>query len=229
MIVAALFLFGAVVWGYACGLFPSGPWVARRSLGGRNLTELGSGSTGATNVLRYAGWGMAFAVVVLDVLKAVVAILLVRYVADFLALRFEDGNGNGNGNGNLDILAWGEAGAAVGCLLGHCFPVWSARFRGGKGVASMVGVVLLLVPWMFFVSALLWVGVLGLWGFSSVASLAVCLFLVVGGLFWVGGVPFWGLVGVVVVVLVRHRENMARLWRGEEGRVFGGLWRRLRR
>ena len=217
-------LAGVFVWGYLCGLFPSGPWVARSSLGGRYLTEVGSGSTGATNVLRYAGWGRAFAVVALDVVKAVLAVLAARYVmdssADLFALRFGD---------NVGFLAWGESFAAVGCLLGHCFPVWSRGLRGGKGVASMFGVVLVFSSNLFVASALLWVGVLGLWGFSSLASLAVCLFLVGGSLFWGGDVVVWGMFGVVGIVVWRHRENVARLWRGEEGRVFGGLWRRLRR
>ena len=222
-----LFLGVVFVWGYLCGLFPSGPWVARSSLGGRHLTDLGSGGTGATNVLRYAGWGRAFAVVLLDVMKAVVAILSARYGADIFALRFGAVESLA---GNLgDSLAWGEVFAAVGCLLGHCFPLWSKGFRGGKGVASLLGIVLMFSPWLFFASVLLWLGILGLWGFSSLASLGVCLFLLLGGLFWVEGVVVWGILGVVGIVVLRHWGNVGRLVRGEEGRVFGGLWRRWRR
>ena len=217
--MSVLFLAGVFVCGYGCGLFPSGPWVARSSLGGRHLTDVGSGGTGATNVLRYAGWGRACAVVVLDIVKAVAAILIARYGADLFALRF----------GDVAFLAWGEGGAAVGCLLGHCFPLWSRGLRGGKGVASMMGVVLMLSPGLFFASGLLWLGILGMWGFSSLASLGICLFLLVGSLFWVGGVMVWGIVGVVVIVVLRHRENVVRFWRGEEGRVFGGVWGRWRR
>ncbi len=220
--------FGVVfLGGYLCGLFPSGPWVARSSLGGRHLRDVGSGSTGATNVLRYAGWGRAFAVVALDVMKGMVAILLARYAivlgGDLFALRF----------GDVEFLGWGESFAAVGCLLGHCFPVWSRGFRGGKGVASLMGIISLLSPGMFFVSVFLWVGILGMWGFSSLASLGVCLFLLLGGIFGgvggVGGAVGWGIVGIVGIVVGRHWENVGRLWRGEEGRVWGGVWGRWRR
>ena len=87
MMVLVLFFGVVFVCGYLCGLFPSGPWIARGSLGGRHLTDMGSGSTGATNVLRYAGWGRALAVVLLDMMKGIVAILLARYGEDVLALR----------------------------------------------------------------------------------------------------------------------------------------------
>ena len=229
--VGAGLFFGVIfLGGYLCGLFPSGPWVARGSLGGRHLRDVGSGSTGATNVLRYAGWGRAFAVVALDVMKGIVAILLARYGVvlggDLFALRF----------GEVEALVWGEFLAGVGCLLGHCFPLWSRGFRGGKGVASLMGIILLLSPGMFFVSVLLWLGILGVWGFSSLASLGVCLFLLLGGVFGgvggVGGGVGWGIVGIVGIVAGRHWGNAGRLLRGEEGRVFGGvrgLWGRWRR
>ena len=170
MMVLVLFFGIIFVCGYVCGLFPSGPWIARGNLGGRHLTDMGSGSTGATNVLRYAGWGRALAVVLLDMMKGVVAILLARYGEDVLALRL----------GDVEHLAWGEVFAAVGCLSGHCFPLWSKGFRGGKGVASMMGIVVMLSSGLFFVSGLLWLGILAMWGFSSLASLGVCLFLVAG-------------------------------------------------
>ena len=81
--------------------------------------------------------------VVLDIVKAVAAILIARYGADLFALRF----------GDVAFLAWREGGAAVGCLLGHCFPLWS---RGLRSVASMM---------QAFVRGLLWLGILGmLWG-----------------------------------------------------------------
>ena len=216
--MSALFLFGVFVFGYLCGLFPSGPWVARSSLAGRHLTDLGSGSTGATNVLRYAGWGRAVLVVLLDIMKAVMAILLARYGADLFALRF----------GHVEPLVWGESFAAVGCLLGHCFPVWSRGLRGGKGVASTMGVLLMLAPWVLCGAVVLWLGLLGLWGFSSLASLGVCLFLLLAALFWLEGAVAWGVVVIVLMVGFRHRENVRRLWCGEEKRVFGGLWRRGR-
>ena len=219
MMVLVLFFGIIFVCGYVCGLFPSGPWIARGNLGGRHLTDMGSGSTGATNVLRYAGWGRALAVVLLDMMKGVVAILLARYGEDVLALRL----------GDVEHLAWGEVFAAVGCLSGHCFPLWSKGFRGGKGVASMMGIVVMLSSGLFFVSGLLWLGILAMWGFSSLASLGVCLFLVLGGILWLEGVVVWGVVGIVGIVVVRHGGNIMRLWRGEEGRVFGGVWRRLLR
>ena len=218
MMLALFFVF-VLVGGYLCGLFPSGPWVARSSLGGRHLTSVGSGGTGATNVLRYAGWGRAFLVVLLDVGKAVVAVLLARYGADLFELRF----------GDDERLVCGESFAAVGCLLGHCFPLWSRGFRGGKGVASMMGIVLMFAPWLFFVSLLLWLGVLGMWGFSSLASLGVCLFLLAGGVLWLEGFVLWGICGVVGIVVLRHWGNIGRLWRNQEKPVFEGLWRRRKK
>jgi glycerol-3-phosphate acyltransferase PlsY len=197
--------------GYLLGSIPFGLIAAK--LKGVDIRRHGSGNIGATNVWRVCGWRCGLPVFVLDVLKGVAAVVLARW----LATKFSGD------------AAWCGIGAAMACILGHSFPVW-LRFKGGKGVATSLGVFLGLMP-LASVSALaLWVVVFKATGYVSLASIAAAVALPLTAILaqaggwghgWSAGWPAAGFAAVAgVLVIVRHRANIARLRAGTENR-FG--------
>ena len=252
--VSICFLAAMFVCAYACGLFPSGHLLVFASkkfggkklggkkLGGKNfgdkkLTEFGSGGTGATNVLRLVGVKAAALVLILDFSKAVVALLLVRKLAETAlnagllspeTLIFNNGHGIGIGFSNGEhFISLSLAVGVVGCLSGHCFPLWSKGLRGGKGVASAAGLLLILQPSLLLSALLLWSGVFWFFGYSSLASMSAGLLVFVAALFLASeplshGLDYggYGLALGVAIVIFRHRENITRLWCGEEKRLY---------
>ncbi len=202
----------ATVLSYVAGTLPAS-YLAGRALRGIDLRRHGSGNLGAANVYRTLGAGPAAAVVLIDVAKG--------YAATALLPRLL-----GEGEVWADsVLAPGALPLACGAaaILGHVFPVWLG-FRGGKGVASGVGVFLALSPLATAVAVALWAAVLALTRIASVASLAlgVCLPVLV----WTeqrGEREAPGLVALAAAaaafVFWTHRENLRRLARGEERRI----------
>jgi glycerol-3-phosphate acyltransferase PlsY len=175
---------------YLCGSIPFGLLIARLKTG-KDVREVGSGNIGATNVARAAGRGAAIATLVLDALKGLVPVLLARGPA------------------------WLPAACAICAVLGHCFPVW-LKFRGGKGVATGLGVSLALAPWAALAGAATWGVLYKLYRISSVGSLAgVAVALAVAALtsdaFAVEGVA-----AVAALIVVRHAGNIRRLLRKQE-------------
>jgi glycerol-3-phosphate acyltransferase PlsY len=189
-------IYAALV-GYLLGSIPFGLILAR-VFGAGDLRSIGSGSIGATNVLRTGRKGLAAATVLLDAGKGLVAVLI--------AERFWPGF---------------EGVAAVGAVIGHCFPVW-LRFRGGKGFATAAGVCLALGWQVMLVCAALWAAALTASRISSVSSMtAVVAAPAVAWLFGLTAVvPV--LVAIAAIVLVQHRANIRRLMAGEEPKVGRG-------
>ncbi|MEH3035529.1 MAG: glycerol-3-phosphate 1-O-acyltransferase PlsY [Sphingomonas adhaesiva] len=187
----------AVVLGYLLGAIPFGVLLTRMA-GAGDLRSIGSGNIGATNVLRTGRKGLAAATLLLDLAKGLVAVLLVEHVLP--------------GMGPV---------AAAAAFVGHCYPVW-LRFRGGKGVATMMGVVLGLFWPLGLVFALLWLGLLAITRISSLAGIGAALSTPVTaamlGRFDL--VPL--LMALAGIVLWKHRANIARLIDGTEPRVGGG-------
>jgi acyl phosphate:glycerol-3-phosphate acyltransferase len=174
---------------YLCGSIPFGLLIARAATGA-DVRNVGSGNIGATNVARAAGRPAAIATLVLDALKGLVPVLFVARMPDA-----------------PPMLASGCAFAAV---LGHCFPVW-LRFRGGKGVATGLGVSLALAPVAAVAGAAAWVVLYALLHISSVGSLAgVAVALVVAAL-TANRYAVYGLIGVALLIVLRHRANIHRL------------------
>ena len=180
--------------GYALGSIPFGLILTSLS-GAGDLRSIGSGNIGATNVLRTGRKGIAAATLLLDLLKALAAVLLAR--------QFWPGH---------------EALAALGAILGHCFPVW-LRFKGGKGVASMMGASLGLAWPIGLAYAITWLGLLAITRISSLAGLTAAVVAPIAA-WWIGR-PDYAIVlaAIAVLVLVLHRGNIQRLIAGTEPRV----------
>lgn len=186
-------VFAALV-GFLLGSVPFG-LILTRAAGLGDVRQIGSGSIGATNVLRTGNKGLAAATVLLDAAKAVVPILIAK--------AFWPGT---------------EGVAAVAAVAGHCFTPWLA-FKGGKGFASAAGALGALAFPAFFVCAMIWVATLAISRISSVSSLVsvIAAPLVAWGM----GFPqiIAPLVAIAAIVIVQHRANIGRLMRGEEPKV----------
>jgi acyl phosphate:glycerol-3-phosphate acyltransferase len=185
----------AIAGAYLLGSIPFG-YLAGRARG-VDIRTLGSRNVGATNVFRTLGKPIGIAVMVLDIAKGVVAVVIARILTD-------------------DPWPLVAAGAAV---VGHVYPLW-LRFKGGKGVAVGCGVAIGLVPWVALALVPVWVLLVGLTRYVSLASIVVAV--ASAPTVWLFGcersaVVFAVIVGVAVVV--RHRANIVRLVRGEELRL----------
>ncbi len=182
----------AVLW----GSLPWGPWLARASGGTVDLRTAGSGSIGATNVARVYGWRLALPVFLLDASKGALPVAL------GLAL----GADTDTIGVSLSLAVWA-----------HCYTPWLG-FRGGKGVATGAGGVLVWSPWLGLVAMGVWSLFLALFKRSSLASLMGTLTMVIGAALTEPDKLPWLLV-IALLVAWRHRGNVKRLVQGTEDRV----------
>jgi glycerol-3-phosphate acyltransferase PlsY len=174
---------------YLCGSIPFGLFVVR-AVAKKDVRSVGSGNIGATNVGRAAGRKWAIATLVLDALKGFVPVLLARRA--------------------LDAPAWLAAACAMAAVLGHCFPVWLG-FRGGKGVATGLGVSLALAPLAALAGAVVWLVFYKLLRISSIGSLAGVAASLVVAVFTAPREAAYGLAAVAAIIVARHTGNIKRL------------------
>lgn len=188
---------------YVLGSIPFGLLIVK-ARGGPDIRKAGSGNIGAANVTRTAGAVAGALTLVLDAGKG--------YLAVWLAGHWTGGN-----------IRWMMA-AAVAAVIGHMFPVW-LRFRGGKGVATGLGVLLPICWEAVLAGAVLWLAVVAFWRYSSLGSIvaAVVLPLLIYGLYAPGHTPpasvTLGTVVISLLILAKHRGNMERLIEGTENRL----------
>ena len=181
----------ALALGYLLGSIPFG-FLLTRIAGKGDVRDIGSGSIGATNVLRTGSRPLAALTLVLDCLKGTAAVVLARYLF---------------GDEAAPI-------AAAGAIVGHLYPLW-LKFRGGKGVATLLGVLIPLLPVAAAVYAAVWILLLltirisSVAGMSAAASAPITAAILHSSLF-----PM--LLGFALLVVWKHRENIARLTRGAE-------------
>ena len=187
----------ALAIGYLLGSIPFG-LVLTRVAGKGDVRAIGSGNIGATNVLRTGSKPLAALTLILDCLKATAAILISR----------------------VAVGADADSFAAAGAMVGHLYPVW-LRFKGGKGVATYLGVLIALLPAAALVYALVWLGLLLTIRISSVAGLAAAISAPISAAVLGEQALFPMLLGFTLLVLWKHRENILRLKAGTEPRIGG--------
>jgi glycerol-3-phosphate acyltransferase PlsY len=185
--------------GYLLGAIPFG-WLLTRFSGKGDIRDIGSGGIGATNVLRTGSKGLAAATLLLDALKGAAAVLLVQ--------RLWPGG------------MWSDAVrfAAAGALLGHLYPVW-LKFRGGKGVATLLGILAALFWPAALTFAVVWLTMFLLLRISSVAGMTAAASAPVVAAIMGRNELVPMLTGFALLVIWKHKENLARLRAGTEPRV----------
>ena len=189
----------ALIFGYLCGSIPFGVLVTRLA-GAPDLRSVGSGNIGATNVLRTGRKFLAVATLAGDIFKGTVAVAAIGFVFGRDAALY----------------------AALSAFLGHLFPVWLG-FKGGKGVATYIGLLLGLALWLALIAfCLIWIAIAAASRYSSLAALVASAATPVV-LWWNGNLPeaklFLLLSGLVWLM---HRANIARLISGTEHPIGGG-------
>ena len=185
-----------ILMGYLIGSFPSG-LVYTRLAGMEDIRNLGSGNIGATNVLRTGNKKIALATLITDMLKGVAAILIAKsFLSDTQATFI-----------------------GVAAFLGHIYPVW-LKFKGGKGVATHIGVIAGLSIWAVTGFALIWLIMAGLFRYSSLAALTASLAVPI--IFYLQpdsqNIALISLV-MTFIVFFKHLENIQRLWKGVETKI----------
>ncbi len=208
----AKFVLVAII-GYLIGSIPFGALISKR-VAKVDVREHGSGKTGATNVLRVAGKKAAVLVIVLDALKGVVAVLFAGLIVggNYLVWR----------NFGLGLMA-AQVIAALAAMAGHNWSIF-LKFRGGRGVATFFGGMLVLCPVVALFSSEVFIIGAGLTRFVSLGSIAgvVGAYAILVPLTVLNGFPIeyliYALIGTVAIV-VMHRENIARLLAGKERRL----------
>ena len=195
----------AIIGGYLLGSVPFG-YVSTR-LAGIDIRSVGSGNIGATNVLRTGRKDLAAITFLGDTGKGAAAVGLALLITHLLGLDIE-----------ARQTAMALAGAAA--FLGHLFPVW-LKFKGGKGVATFLGTLFGACWPMGLVAGSLWLLTAFIFRISSLSALvAAALVVPVCFLLHLGVYPFYGMaLFMAVLIYIRHRENIARLLKGEEPKI----------
>ena len=188
----------ALIFGYLCGSVPFGVLLTRFA-GAPDLRGVGSGNIGATNVLRTGRKFLAAATLAGDILKGTLAVAVIGFVFGRDAALY----------------------AALGAFLGHLFPVWLG-FKGGKGVATYIGLLLGLALWLaLIVFCMIWIAIAALSRYSSLAALVASAATPVV-LWWNGDVSEAKLFLLLsALVWLMHRANIARLISGTESQIGG--------
>lgn len=189
-----MFYIFSLILSYLLGSIPFGLIIAWAFNKG-DIRRVGSGNIGATNVMRVGGLRLAGLVWLLDMAKAIIAVLIGRYV------------------GGDAFGVW----CGFAAIVGHCFPIW-LKFHGGKGVSALFGVMLAINPILFIICGIEWLLVALSSGFSSAGALVVFFVMPMLGFFISFGVGI-GCVAISLLCLWRHRENILRLFSGKESKV----------
>ncbi|WP_286830882.1 MULTISPECIES: glycerol-3-phosphate 1-O-acyltransferase PlsY [Kordiimonas] len=180
---------------YLLGSVPFGLLFTKMA-GLGDIRDVGSGNIGATNVLRTGRKDLALATLVMDAGKGAIAVLLTRYMVD-------------------PALA-PLAGAAA--FIGHCFPIY-LKFKGGKGVATFFGTVFAINPLLGLACGVTWLLAAAVFRFSSLSALIASLLAPAISYYIVGPDSWIFIAFMTLVIYIRHKENIARLMRGEEPKI----------
>ncbi len=198
-----------IILGYLLGSIPFG-FLLTKYVTGTDIRQTGSGNIGATNVLRSGRKGLAAATLLLDAFKGWLAVIIAMVVLNY-PMSFAP----------HDItMPLAICAAALAALLGHIFPIW-LKGKGGKGVATYLGVILGLSPLIFCIAAFIWISVFAI---TRISSLSALLAVAIVPVAWAVTSPhqltatFSVLAGLLIIY--RHKENIKRLLRKDE-KPFG--------
>lgn len=213
----------ALAMGYLFGSIPFGLLLAMAA-GKGDIRKMGSGNIGATNVLRTGSKWLAAATLLLDLAKGLVPVVLAGEIWWIL-----DGHEHRHALATMLnpmaaegwehwLFASPEAVAAIGAVLGHCFPIW-LKFKGGKGVATNLGVSLGLGGLIGLTYAAVWLAMAAAFRISSLAGMSAVVAAAIAA--WVFGYAAYGPVLTIIAILILwfHRANIGRLMRGEEPKI----------
>ncbi len=184
----------ALVFGYLLGSIPFGLLITRFA-GLGDIRNIGSGNIGSTNVLRTGNKGLAALTLILDILKGTLAVLIAGLYGPDVAII-----------------------AGLGAFLGHLFPVW-LKFKGGKGVATFLGILLALCWPMALVFVATWIAVAALFRFSSLAGMTAAIVAPLGLRFFEQYQASELFFLLAILILWAHRENISRLLKGDESKI----------
>ena len=186
-------LFLIILVSYLFGSIPFGLLLTKIFLK-KDIREIGSGNIGATNVLRAGNKILGYSTLVLDILKAVLPILYIKFfMSDYLYI------------------------SALSIFIGHVFPIW-LRFKGGKGVASYLGILCCLDIFTALIFGVVWISVFVLFKFSSLSSLTASLTIPVFHLFYNSNSEYYFYFMMFILIFFTHRENIKRLRNNTESK-----------
>lgn len=186
----------ALLSGYLIGSVPFG-LVLTKAAGLGDIRKIGSGNIGATNVLRTGRKDLALLTLILDAGKAAFVALLFKYISQ---------------NEVIGILS------GVAAILGHNYPIW-LKFKGGKGVAATLGLMIAMTPLVGILTALTWLFMAFTFRYSSLSALTALALAPVYALFF--EIPMVSLIYLALAILsfYRHKENIKRILKGEESKI----------
>ena len=186
-------LFLIILVSYLFGSIPFGLLLTKIFLK-KDIREIGSGNIGATNVLRSGNKILGYSTLVLDILKAVLPILYVKFfMNDYLYI------------------------SALSIFIGHVFPIW-LKFKGGKGVASYLGILCCLDIFTALIFGVVWISIFILFKFSSLSSLLASLTIPIFHFFYNSNSDYYFYFMMFILIFFTHRENIKRLRNNTESR-----------
>ena len=194
--------------GYLIGSIPFG-LVITKMCGYDDIRTMGSGNIGATNVLRNCSKKAALATLLLDSGKGAIAVFLAIYFMPYNPTQ-------DSAPYSLFVAIYLLTGLSA--IIGHNFPIW-LKFKGGKGVATTMGVFLAAVPWAGLAACLTWLAMLATFRYSSLSALVASLVAPIVTLFVYGVLPAGVCALLTALIWVRHKDNIRRLLSGEEEKV----------
>ena len=184
LIILVSYLFGSIPFGL----------VLTKIFFKKDIREIGSGNIGATNVLRAGNKILGYSTLVLEILKAVLPILYIKYfMNDYLYI------------------------AALSIFIGHVFPIW-LKFKGGKGVASYLGILCCLDIFTALIFGVVWISIFILFKFSSLSSLLASLTIPIFHFFYNSNSDYYFYFMMFILIFFTHRENIKRLRNNTESK-----------
>ena len=186
-------LFLIILVSYLFGSIPFGLLLTKIFLK-KDIREIGSGNIGATNVLRAGNKVLGYSTLVLDILKAVLPILYIKFfMNDYLYI------------------------SALSIFIGHVFPIW-LKFKGGKGVASYLGILCCLDIFTALIFGIVWISIFILFKFSSLSSLLASLTIPIFEFFYNSNSDYYFYFMMFILIFFTHRENIKRLRNNTESK-----------